>query len=144
MGGRGRRGGSKSRIMSPPPQPPPSSNATTNGNAATSEPVIKEEEEPLPAVNGHAPLTNGATPTDTSAPSKGEPEAKGSQQSYLALTKLGMGKKDQKGGGAEENNNNKSSEKSPKEGKKNGTAKDKGRKSMAEMASSTLKGFTKM
>ena len=67
-------------------------------------------------------------------------------QSYLALTKLGMG-----GGGTKKENGD--AKASPKESKKSdspmpskngikeGTTKRKG---MAEMAASTLKGFTKM
>lgn len=64
-----------------------------------------------------------------------------SSQSYLALTKLGMGKK-------EENNNKKqpqngTTDQVTKNGSKNGNEGGK-RKSMAEMASNTLKGFAKM
>ena len=63
-----------------------------------------------------------------------------SAQSYLALTKLGMGKKEP----GESPKDSKKSEK-PTSNTTNGNTKDgKQRKTMAEMASSTLKGFTKM
>ena len=71
-------------------------------------------------------------------------------QSYLALTKLGMGggggtKKENSGGGdakASPKESKKSDSPMPsKNGIKEGTTKRKG---MAEMAASTLKGFTKM
>ena len=133
MSSRGRRGGSKSRVLSPPPQPPTASNAHQN-SASTSDvtnEVIKEEIEPVVPLengvqNGHQ---NGVTNKEQQKLEKSEKSDK-SNQSYLALTKLGMGQKNK-----EENNNKKDS---PKEGKK------KEKKSMAEMASSTLKGFTKM
>ena len=54
-GPRSRRGGSKSRVLSPPPQPPTTSNAHQN-SASTSDvtnEVIKEEIEPV------VPLENG-------------------------------------------------------------------------------------
>ena len=77
-----------------------------------------------------------------------------SAQSYLALTQLGMGKKTAAQAAAAEENNNKnraspSLKKSDKSNSNatNGNTKDAGagkRKTMAEMASSTLKGFAKM
>lgn len=89
--------------------------------------------------NGHKLPDNGQIVPET-AKSPEPPAVAGDQkstgaaapQSYLALTKLGMGKK------SEENNN-----KSPKESKKNGeksSTNGKQKKSMAD----TLKGFTKM
>ena len=65
-------------------------------------------------------------------------------QSYLALTKLGMGGGTNKNGGSSPKETKKSD--SPMPNSKNGikegiTTKRKG---MAEMAASTLKGFTKM
>ena len=76
-----------------------------------------------------------------------------SAQSYLALTQLGMGKKTAAQAASEENNNKNRASPSLKKSDKsnsnatNGNTKDAGagkRKTMAEMASSTLKGFAKM
>ena len=76
-----------------------------------------------------------------------------SAQSYLALTQLGMGKKTAAQSASEENNNKNRASPSLKKSDKsnsnatNGNTKDAGagkRKTMAEMASSTLKGFAKM
>lgn len=133
---RSRRGGSKSRILSPPPQGQPP-NGNTNG-------VIHEEEEVAPRVKSPAP-TSAPAPAQTAAPApqqNGNNEDESSKdkpsQSYLALTKLGMGKK-------EENNNKKESPKESKKSIQKAESKDAGkRKTMAEMASNTLKGFAKM
>ena len=84
-------------------------------------------------MNGIAHVTNGNnTNGDLDKDNK-------TPQSYLALTKLGMGGKDPKSSAVSPK------EKPPKSESptKNGSGGGK-RKSMAEMASSTLKGFTKM
>ena len=134
--GRSRRGGSKNRVLSPPPQPnqaPANQNSAASTSDVTNE-VIKEEveEPPTPIENGQ----NGHNHEKNEAKDQ-------KSQSYLALTKLGMGGNNKKSqnGNVEENNNKKES---PKEGKKNKEVNGKTKKSMAEMASSTLKGFTKM
>ena len=136
--GRSRRGGSKSRVLSPPPQPPANQNSASTSDVTNE--VIKEEIEPpspsqLPIENG---VQNGHSHE------KNDPKADQKSQSYLALTKLGMGSNKNKQP-VEENNNKKES---PKEGKKskeiNGKDSSSKKKSMAEMATSTLKGFTKM
>ena len=140
---RQRRGGSKSRVLSPPPQNGNGNNgnAVTNGNG-----VIKEEEEH--SQHAETPAKKSAeTPAEKSAEKgqNGEAEKSAQPQSYLALTKLGMGKKE------ENNNQPKASKKADKNGEKsngnqNGKESEKVKrgKSMAEMATNTLKGFAKM
>ena len=153
-GGRKSRGGSKSRLLSPPPgatnasdrrsaerllSPPPvqtHNHSLQNGGGSSHSEVIPEEvEEDLIALENQS-----ATPSLRNSEIPASDEAK-PQQSYLALTKLGMGKKKPEEAEAEASGK----KSSPKESKKaqNG-AKEKKGKSMAEMASSTLKGFAKM
>ena len=151
-GGRSKR--SKSRVLSPPPagttnnaadqnsrksverllSPPPQTNNHSLQNGGSNSKVIPEEpEEDL--TSQPEPGKKGTTTTNNA-----DPDTK--PQSYLALTKLGMGKKKSD----EESTADKKF--SPKEGKKsqNGSigSGSKKSKSMAEMASSTLKGFAKM
>ena len=131
MGSRSRRGGSKSRVLSPPPQPPANQNSASTSDVTNE--VIKEEiEPPTPSPK---PVENGVQ-NGHGHQEKNDQKS----QSYLALTKLGMGSNKTKP--VEENNNKKES---PKEGKKSKEINGKKeKKSMAEMATSTLKGFTKM
>merc|ERR1712018_361315 len=87
--------------------------------------------------NGVSHQNNGANGT-SNGDNVMEKDAGGkSNQSYLALTKLGMGQKEAKNPAQKEAAPVKKSESPTK-------TVSKGRKSMAEMASSTLKGFTKM
>ena len=156
-----RRGGSKNRVLSPGPQSP----------SASTKNVIQEEEEPplqlqVPvrnenggangtageeisngATNGTVHTngsTNGTSNGDAATTAEKEAAAAGggkSSQSYLALTKLGMGgQKEGKVSPAPKEAHAKKSESPTKN-----VSKESGkRKTMAEMASSTLKGFTKM
>ena len=130
--GRSRRGGSKSRVLSPPPAQPPANQNSASTSDVTNEVITEEIEPPQVVSNGVHHEKNEAKDQKS--------------QSYLALTKLGMGGSNKTKNGVEENNNKKES---PKEGKKskdtNGVnGKESKKKSMAEMATSTLKGFTKM
>ena len=155
-----RRGGSKNRVLSPGPQSP----------SASTKNVIQEEEEPplqlqVPVRNENGGAngtgeeisngttngtvhtngsTNGTSNGDAATVAEKEAAAAGggkSSQSYLALTKLGMGgQKEGKVSPAPKEAHAKKSESPTKN-----VSKESGkRKTMAEMASSTLKGFTKM
>lgn len=134
MGPRNRRGGSKNRVMSPPPPANNNNAATTTASVESTTSTIKEEEEVVLAVqNGekNPPQRGDSTHQHQNGennPQNGILHDEKPQQSYLALTKLGMGKK-------QEENNNKPKQDATKNGKPT-------RKSMAEMASSTLKGLT--
>ena len=115
--------------------------------------VIQEEEEPIIISRNEVveDISNGIQHTNGSngvehnniINNNDKDQSGKTSQSYLALTKLGMG-----GGGTKKDNagSPKESKKSDspmpsKNGIKEGTTKRKG---MAEMAASTLKGFTKM
>ena len=143
----------KNRVLSPGPQPKLPENVEQKSEQNGDAPPVRNEVHK----NGNIPQDNGNIPREVSSKdgnipqdtvpreasngnipqmeeAKLEPEPEKQHQSYLALTKLGMGKK------TVDNNNN---EQPPPKEKKKKNSEGK-RKSMTEMASSTLKGFSKM
>ena len=155
------------RVLSPPPgnsaqQQLNTTNGTGNNLAIPNgNDVIKEEEEIGPHARENPPPPSANSQKINGAVIEENGKATNNSQSYLALTKLGMGKKDEPSSGSvakqketsvSGKEHNGTTKNSPKESKKangerskeNGKQDNGKRKTMAEMATSTLKGFAKM
>ena len=129
------------RLLSPPPLQTNNHALQNGGGSGHSEVIPEEQEEDLIALaDASKPASAANKVPEAAAPAEDKP-----QQSYLALTKLGMGGKKKQDDTEVEASGAGKKAISPKDSKKaqNGPKEKKG-KSMAEMASSTLKGFAKM